>query len=450
MRLLIEKVKSWLGPLWWYTLILFCVQRLGDVVNAVVGLWIVPKFVRQEELGAVLPLTQVGTFLGLPLAILLLPFTKFLNTYATRGEFGKVKRLLRDVFTLAAVLFVGTLLFARFFMPLVFERMRIADGSLSLLVVGSGVIGTLTPVFVNALQALKEFRTIAICNFLAAPVRLLTMLICMPIRALSGYIVGQTAPSVFLILASLFKLRKRLGRQVKAEGYWLADWRAMARYTFPVAGFLAAGTLQSMIESFVIRHRLPALDSAGFYMISRFAEIGAYTGMTIIFVLFPLAAEKHERGEKSDRLLWEAVCGSLAAGLALAAVFHFTGERLLGALEIWRCYIPYAGSLVTLTVIHALRTAINCFSTYEMACGRFGYVSYVVFLTGLECVLIYGLTGYSFFEGWLPAAWINQMASLRAARLSFLLQVMLWSSLATCACMFLQMALRGRFRRVSG
>ena len=83
---LLSSIKSRLGELWWYTLILFCVQRLGDVINVFVGLWLVPRYVPQEELGAVLPLLQVGGTLGLPLTILLGPFTKFLNTYATRGE----------------------------------------------------------------------------------------------------------------------------------------------------------------------------------------------------------------------------------------------------------------------------------------------------------------------------------------------------------------------------
>lgn len=201
---LFSSIKSRLGEIWWYTLILFCVQRLGDVINAFVGLWLVPRYVPQEELGAVLPLLQVGGTLGLPLTILLVPFTKFLNTYATRGEYGKVKRLLRDVFVLSVLLFAGTLLYARFFMPLVFERMRVGEGSLGLLIVASGVLGTGSPVFVNALQALKRFRVIAIISLLTASLRLVTMLVCMPIRALSGYFVGQSVPPVFLILASLF------------------------------------------------------------------------------------------------------------------------------------------------------------------------------------------------------------------------------------------------------
>jgi len=435
-----------MGPLWWYAAILFVVQRFGDAINVFIGLWLVPKYLPPSELGAVLPLTQVGSVLGLPLTILMIPFTKFLNIYATRGEFGKVKCLLRDVFVLSAVLFVGTLVYARFFMPLVFERMRVGDGSLGLLVVASGVITIVASVFGNALQALKQFRIIAITNLLAAPLRLIAMLVFMPFRAISGYFVGQAAPSVLVILASLFGLRQKLNRHVQSEPYWLADWRPIMRYTVPVAVYVVTGAIQVMVETFVIRHRLPDMDSAGYYVISRFSEIGAYAGMTFIFVLFPLAVEKHEQGERSHRLLWQSMGGALGSGLLLAAGFHFFGRWLLGLSPTWANYVPYASQMTLLTVIVVVRVASACFVNFEMACGRFGFVSYFILISGIESALLYGLTGYTFFEGLLPSAWVSWMASLRAARLDFLIQVMLWFSIVTFACAVLHLGFRDRRR----
>ena len=47
--------KKKLGPLWWYSLIIFCAQRLSDVLNILAGLWLVPKYVPEAELGAVQP-----------------------------------------------------------------------------------------------------------------------------------------------------------------------------------------------------------------------------------------------------------------------------------------------------------------------------------------------------------------------------------------------------------
>ena len=83
-----NKIKGHLGELWWYTLVLFIFQQLGAVINAVIGLWLAPKYVTQQELGAVLPLSSVGGLLALPLTILVMPFLKFLSKYMAQGEDG--------------------------------------------------------------------------------------------------------------------------------------------------------------------------------------------------------------------------------------------------------------------------------------------------------------------------------------------------------------------------
>ena len=438
------RVKEKMGPFWWYALVFFCVQRLSDVINAFVGLYLVPRYVNQSELGAVLPLGQIGSVLSLPLAILCAPFAKFLNAYATRGEFGKLKQLLRDVFFVIVTFSILTFVLAHLFLPLVFSRMRIQNGMLSFLIVTLGVLGAIAPVFGSAPQALKKFKTLAWAGLLSAPLRLATMMIFMPIRALSGYFVGQIVPQFYSIVVSVFSVRRHLFGETQSTPYWREDGKKMVRYAIPVAVIIVLGTLQGSIENFVIRHRLPDIDSAGYYMISRFAEIGSYVGATISFVLFPFVAERHEQGQTSSRMLVEAMFVSLMCGLTLAAFFHFVGGRILSLTETWRAYITYVPQMVLLTVMFALRASIGCFVQYEMACARFRFLFYQGGLIAIECLLLYGLTGYAFFSPWFPESWINWMASLNAARLNFLILTMFWSSML-CFC-FVLIHLLLRFR----
>lgn len=443
----LQRVKLWLGPLWWYTAILFFVQRLGDLVNAFVGLYLVPHYVSQSELGAVLPLTQVGGMLALPLTILMMTFSKYANTYATRGEYGKVKSLLRDIFILALFLFVATLLYARFFMPLVFERMRVSDGRLGMLVVASSVLCALASIFASALQALKKFRLIAAVGLLSAPLRLVTLLICLPIRALSGYFVGQLVPALLSMGMSVYGVKELFLKNIKAEPYWRQDGFNLLKYAVPVTAGLLFGTLQSLVEAFVIRHRLPDLESAGYYMISRFAELGSYVGTTLIFVLFPLASEQHERSDRSQKLILQGMGLSLASGLLLAFGFWLLGKHVLNLVAAWRVYVDFTPHLAVLTVICALRITANCFVTYEMACHRFGYLAYVGAISVLEAVFLYSVTGFSFFSPWLPESWIGWMAGLKAARLEFVLGVMFWCSVFPLIFMVAQLAWHRRQRR---
>jgi O-antigen/teichoic acid export membrane protein len=166
-------VKNRFGELWWYTTILFVTQQLGSIINAFIGLWLVPQYVPTEELGAVLPLMKVGGFIMLPIGILIMPYKKFINKFATNNEWGKVKQLILDMFAISIVLTLAAFLYAHFFMPFIFERLRVADGMLGLLIIFSGIITAILPIFVTILEALKQFKLISIAGLVCAPTRLL-------------------------------------------------------------------------------------------------------------------------------------------------------------------------------------------------------------------------------------------------------------------------------------
>ena len=87
---------------------LFCACRAADVLNAFVGLWLVPKYVDPSELGAVMPLTQFANFLAIPIAAFANTFRNELTRLSINKEFGKLKTLMRGVFAATAVfLFVA-------------------------------------------------------------------------------------------------------------------------------------------------------------------------------------------------------------------------------------------------------------------------------------------------------------------------------------------------------
>ncbi len=421
-----RQIKARLGDLWWYTLIMFCVQRFGDAVNLFTGLWLVPLYVPQAELGAVLPLVQVGYVLALPLMVFLGPFNKFLNTYATRGETGKVKALLRDGLLLAVLIFVATMLYARIVMPPVFERMRVAEGSLGFLIVLSGVVAATAQIPTTALQGLKNFRMITYAGLLSAPLRLLTMLVCLPIRGLSGYFVGQTAPYLLSAGIGIFGLRHVLSRKIQAMPYLRTDGRRILAYMMPCGVLAGIGILQMAVETFVIRHQLPDIESAAYYMISRFAEASGYLSTTMLFVSFPLMAERHVRGESSTRLLWHTVWGTLATGLLASLAFCCMGSWLFLSVPTLRPYAAFIPHLVALTVLISLRGATFCLINHELACDRFAFVGCVVGPLVAEMIVLYAVTGYRFFTPYIPVIWLTNLAAFNPCRLSVVIDIMLF------------------------
>ncbi len=414
-------IKSRLGELWWYALILFCVQRVGDVINIFVGLWLVPQYVPQEELGAVLPLAQVGGLLGIPLAILLIPFGKFLNVYATRGELGKVKSLLRDVFLLAMASGVVIVLAARFLLPLVFERMRVQSGLLFWLIVFSGVLSTLSPLFLQALQALKRFREISLAGVLSSSVRLLVLWVTLPIRGLSGYFLGQISSDGVGILYAFSGLRRVLSSKVRCEPY-LQHWRELSAYTLPVAVLVVSGRIQGASEYFVIRHRLPEIESAAYYFLTRFAEIPNSLWGAISLVLVPLVSERHETGLRSRHFLKRTMGLLLLGGGTMAFFLHGLAPHLFRAVPAWEPYVPYAPLMGVASMTCVLRSVLACYVAYELACRRFGFVFLASLLYAFQALLLYGIAGIGFFRGVLPSGWIAWVLSLDLMRL----EVLVW------------------------
>lgn len=425
---MMRKFRVRLGDLWWYTLLLFAAQRLGDVINMFVGLWLVPKYVPQSELGAVLPLSQFVSFIGIPLAIVAIPFMKFLNVYAERGEMGKVKSLLRDVFWGTGALAFVTLVFAWAVMPFIFTRLRVAVGSLGFLVVAVSILGAVSGIFQNAVQGLKFFSVTVWFNVLGAPLRLVLMLCTMPFRALSGYFVGQSAGPIVTVVLSLVALRKKLGRTVVAKPYWREDRGAILRYTWPIALWTVATIFFVSVDQLVIRHRLSDFDSAGYYVISRFAEMAYYLGNAFVVFLFPLVAAGKRTGA-SRRILLQSVGGTLAGGALVSLALLFGGRVLLGLSPLWRPYQPFAVEMVVLAVYNTIGIVCNCFVTYEMAQGRFRFLAYSLPLFAVKAVVLYAVTGFSFFTGLVPQPWLDALAAFNPNRLGYVLAFFLAFSL---------------------
>ena len=428
LRACAGRLRARLGDFWWYSLMLFCACRAADLLNVFVGLWLVPKYVGPAELGAVRPLTSFAEFLALPVTIFATTFMKEVTTLAARGEYGRMKSLMRGVFLGAGAFLVLAVAASRLLLPLFLERIRVVEGSLGFLILAAAFTGAVAPVYLNALQALKRFKAISVLNIVGAPVRLLAMAATMPFRALSGYFVGQAATPAFLIAASVYSLRRELA--APAEPYWTRPvFRRFAALFLCVAAYYGFGSLLSLVEQTVLRQRLPGVESAAYYMTSRFSEIAGFVACTLTAVIFPFSAGLANEGRPTRPLVVRSSLVMLAAGGALALVFAFAGRPVLALLPDGDAYAGYAWAIPWLVGVTTLTAIQTLHLTTEIAAGRFGFLKWwapvhLVFAAGLLLT-----TGYGYFESLLPAAWsgflaVHNFVSLKA---------MLWWFTATAA-----------------
>jgi len=422
---ILGRVHAKLGDLWWYTVLLFVAQRLGDAVNMVLGIWLVPKYVPMQELGAVLPLLSIVGIVGLPFAVVTTPFIRFLAIYSKNGELGKAKSMLRDAFVASAALLLVSFLIAVLALPFFFKRLWIGQGSLGILVIAVALTGTLSTIVGSAVQGLGKFDAVVAINAISAPFRLVVFIVLLPFRPLSAYFMGQAAQPGISIVGGLWVCRRLLGKSVRAMPYLREDGRKILFYTLPVLLWSIATTISVNVDMMLVRHRLPAFDSAGFYVISRFSEVAAYFGSAFSLLLFPMASTCGAKDAKSLKLIRHAVFGCVASGALIAGLLAIWGEWLLSLTSVWRPYVGFSDEMALLALNSAIGIAMTCLISFEMAQNRFGFLRYLVPLFAFKAVLLLSFSGCSFFGDLVPAAMAGAVAAMNPNSLSFLVAAFL-------------------------
>ena len=420
MKTLLDNLHARLGDFWWYSLMLFVACRAADALNVFVGLWLVPKYVEPSELGAVLPLSQFAGFLAIPIGVFASTFRNELSTLATNRQFGQMKTLMRSVFIATAIFLFLAIVICRLILPSYLERIRVAEGSLGVVILISSFIGAIAPIYNNALQSLKKFKGSSAIALIGAPLRLMTMLVMMPFRALTGYFTGQSSVPVFQIVGSIFCLRKELS--VPAEPYWTREIVRRFGALFLIFGIDAiAGGFSSLVESTVLRQRLPEIDSAAYYMVTRFSDIASFLGTTLIFTLFPFTAELAAKCKDMRPLIVKSSFAIFTTNAALGAFFWFFGGRILAFLPHGSEYASFWWAIPWLITLASIILFSSLYTTAEISASRFGYMKWMIPLTLLYPAALLFVTGYGYFSAHLPASWTAFLSAHNVTSLSSML-----------------------------
>ena len=386
-----DEQQSLFITFWRSTLGVFLALRFADLVNAITGLWTIPALLPSEHLGAVLPLLQVGAVLTVPMTIFTLVFTRHLCAYAVMGDSVRTRGLLRDALVGMGGVFLIALAITSAFLPWLCDMLRIERSAAGYWAIINGLLAAFTPFLWSALQALRKFGAISTGALLAAPMRLLAMILLIPALGLSGYLIGQCLPLVVMIGVALVTLHPLLKQRGTAPLFaWWSERHAMLSY----AGYIAVGAIGAAIQgaviTFVIRHKLPIDASGTYYLISRFAEIATYCGTTLATVLFPFALEARLKGWNSNRFRGGVMGFILLLGGTIAAGIYWG----LPLVANWIAAMPFEALIASapqaayLTVITTLNAASTLHFTHAAAEDRFTYLRFYVPCTAL---LIVGL-----------------------------------------------------------
>jgi hypothetical protein len=243
---------------------------------------------------------------------------------------------------------------------------------------------------------------------------------------LEGYLAVQLLAGFAAAFFLLRGFRSYFGVEVVAVSN-RALFKEVGRYFLPSLLMAALFSFQAMMETWIIRHRLPTEQSAAYYLASRFGMIPGYLSGALVAFLFPMVSERHDRGQSTRGLRLQSLGAMLGVGLLVAALLAMFGSRLLSAFAPWRPYVPYA-SLLWQTALIAVGTGlIALYTTHESACRRFGFLWGVTPVILLEIGGLYSLMGWSFFRPFLPDAVWHGVDGWVRAEIGFVVAFMLAS-----------------------
>jgi hypothetical protein len=399
----VGRLRERLGPLWWYTVLMFLFSRVGDLVNLLIAIILVPIHISNAQMGAILPIMKLVALVAAPLSILLATALKYVSVFANRDEPGMLRAMLRDLVGLLVVL--SLLIIAGLFLthPFLAGQLKIDDPKVFPLIVAMCVLGCWVPGVTMACQGMKHFRTLILVSFSSPFFRLAAILVFLPTMKLAGYLMATLAASIsgFLILTA--RLLYALREPVKCVSY-RQHWPEMRRYTLQIGAMIGLTLLQAAVEPWVVRQRMSIDDSAAFYMAAMLGSIPRYLAGALTPFFFILVSDLHETGESTRKVHLQALGATAGIGLLFSGVFLFSGAWILEQYPPWSFFVPYTSIIALMSLITAIDVLLSFHFLHENACHRFAYLKVFVPVVLLELAVLYGLNGWSALQPHLPTA----------------------------------------------
>lgn len=374
-------------------ILLFLALRAADLLNLAGGLYLVPKFVAPEDLGAVLPLTSFATLAAIPVFAIAMTALRESSRLRAEGQDRQLRSFIRGVFAAVGIGAVLVLAVTAAVLPHFIVRFRVSDSLSGYLAISAAFLGCVSPVYLDQLQAAKRFGCVGAIEISAAALRLAVMAIIMPFRALAGYFAGSVVKTLVQILGPLLALHRGEGLQAIHRGgglqtsanqgephpYWTRpNLLRLSKFFLLLLIYLALPMFVSWMENDLIRTLLPAEDSAGYYMATRISDLMNYITYPIMFVMFPYVTDRALHGESYRKMTLDC-CGVIVViALAMALISYFFGTEIIALLPNGENYGAYAKHLPTLILFMAFGAGQSIITNAEVAAGRFSFLWWLV------------------------------------------------------------------------
>ncbi|WP_240912550.1 oligosaccharide flippase family protein [Thermococcus sp. LS2] len=269
--------------------------------------------------------------------------TKFTSIYKINNEYGKIKTILvkasKSLALIGGLIFLGVVILS----PYISKFLNIDNSLLVIILFASIPFGFVLPVYQGILRGLQRFGALGISTSSWSFFKLFfgVVLVLLGFGVVGG-ISGMFLAHVFALFITLVFLRDLL----KVKGDDGINLRDIVNYSSLAFLAIFAYTTMWNIDVILVKHYLSPLEAGQYSAISVLGKIVLFAPGAVGMVIFPKAAEMHEKGEEHFHVLLKGlvltllISGGIVLAYALFPEFIITfiyGEKYLSvAPYLWR------------------------------------------------------------------------------------------------------------------
>jgi O-antigen/teichoic acid export membrane protein len=396
-------LKKKLPTIVFHSGMIFVFSQMGAVINFITNLLIVPKYLNANDLGLISPVTQFVAVGAIPLSVISTLVVKYIIRYEANEEWGKLKKLVRDLVIFGIV---TTVLISIFFLITSSSfalRAKIDSKAIMFWMLIYLCVSSWTPLVGVLTRAAQRFYVIAIMGFVTPLALMLCSIFLLPKFGFSGYMVALIVSVSINVFVSAISIYKYLAPNRTACKSYFEDLKPVLK-KYAVLFILGAGVswLWGFIPPFAVRNFLPTQDSAGYFFVQRLSQLPVYAFSSLMLILMPILSMKHERNESTAKTVKGTIIYTVCSGLIVTCLLYLFMPFLFEYVPQWREYAEYSKYIWMMSINVTLGAVNSVIAAGFTSKWIFKPNWYRLPVSLFFVLLIYVLFGWGITKPYLP------------------------------------------------
>ncbi len=351
-------------------LVLFLLNS-GNLFNYLFQL-VIARQLTPTDFGTFNAINSIAIILLAPAAVLPVVYSRY-TVSLMQNSMGQVRDVLVRGMKFFTWITLGLLALCLLGLPGIKSYLHLTSTLPLILMLIQFSLSMVRPILFGVIQGLQRFTLYGLGSSSIPLVRFLSGLVCVVVLGwgVNGAVFAGVVGAIVAMIIGFWGIRDILRQPNQPIPPGLP--KKMARYGLPAFATACMVMVLGNLDIVFVRHYCSP-EEAGFYATAAIlGRIAMFLPGVLTHVLFPVAAQAHEDGEKGSGALWTSLGLTAILGGGFAVVCAIWPDMIISLL-FGSKYLDAAPMLVIISIAMALLAIANVIFTYSLARSEFGYL----------------------------------------------------------------------------